>query len=76
MAEEFNIIIEHLRTIRSDIGNINQKLAIMQEDMHGMKMHIAALVSAEARQDGELAHMRSRLERIETRLDIVDHEPH
>lgn len=72
MAEEFNIIIEHLRELRAGQDRLEERMTFMQEDMRGIKQHIAALVSAEGRQDGDLASVRERLDRIETRLGLVD----
>lgn len=75
MAEDFNLVIEHLRTIRGDMSAMKTDMHLMKEDLNSIKLHVSALVGAEARQDGELSMMKQRLDRIETRLNLVD-QPH
>lgn len=48
----------------------------MQEDLLTIKHHMAGFMSHEARQDEEIAIIRSRLERIESRLSLVDEDRH
>jgi hypothetical protein len=63
-----NLILEHLRAMRSDISSIKEEMA----GMRATKQHMAAFMSHEAAQDGDIATVRLQLERIGKRLDIVE----
>lgn len=58
--------------MRAEFKELRSDFSFMREDMRGMKRHLSALVDAEARHDGEMAAVRERLDRIETRLGLVD----
>lgn len=45
-------------------------LTDLKTDMRGMKGHMAAFMQSEVAQDGTLASIQSRLDRIERRLDL------
>jgi hypothetical protein len=66
-----NLILEHLRAMRSDISSIKEEMAGMRAEMRATKQHMAAFMSHEAAQDG-VATVRLQLERIGKRLDIVE----
>ena len=41
-------------------------------DLRGVKQHMAAFLTSEVNQDADIASLKSRLERIERRLDLID----
>ena len=67
-----NLILEHLRAMRSDISSMKDEMTGMRAEMRAMKQHMAAFMSHEAAQDGDIATVKLQLERIGKRLDIVE----
>jgi hypothetical protein len=67
-----NLILEHLRVMRSDIASLKEEMSGMRAEMRSMKQHMAAFMSHEAAQDGDIATVKLQLERIGRRLDIVE----
>jgi len=67
-----NLILEHLRVMRSDIASINDELRGMRSEMRAMKQHMAAFMTHEITQDGDIAELKIRLDRVEKRLDLAD----
>jgi hypothetical protein len=67
-----NLILEHLRAMRADITLLKDEMIGMRAEMRSMKQHMAAFMSHEAAQDGDIAAVKLQLERIGKRLDIVE----
>ncbi|MCL6708386.1 hypothetical protein M8R20_15400 [Pseudomonas sp. R2.Fl] len=67
-----NLILEHLRVMRSDIATLKDEMTGMRAEMRSIKQHMAAFMSHEAAQDGDIATVKLQLERIGKRLDIVE----
>ncbi|MDN2579207.1 hypothetical protein [Aquibium sp. ELW1220] len=67
-----NLVLEHLRAMRSDISALKNNVAGVRAEMMGIKHHIAAFLGHEIVQDGDIASLKERVERIEKRLDLVD----
>jgi hypothetical protein len=73
MNEEVeNLILEHLRAMRTDISSMMEEMTGIRSEMRAMKQHMAAFMSHEATQDGDIAAVKLQLERIGKRLDIVE----
>jgi hypothetical protein len=72
MAEEHNLIIEHLRALRSDMGEVKGSLRGIKEEMIGLRQHMGGFLTHESVQDEEIVTIKSRIERIEARLNIAD----
>jgi hypothetical protein len=72
MAEEHNLILEHLRAIRSDMSDVKTGLRSIKDEMVGLRQHMGGFLTHESVQDEEIASLRLRLERIESRLNIVE----
>jgi hypothetical protein len=67
-----NLILEHLRAIRSDIARLSEKVDTLAASDLSMKQHMAGFMGQELVQDGRLAQFDIRLERIERRLEISE----
>ena len=60
-----NIILEHLRAIRSNVDRL-------VEDMHEVKQRLGFLENQYASLSNRLDRMDMRIDRIEKRLDLQD----
>ncbi|CAN7322554.1 hypothetical protein [Neorhizobium sp. LjRoot104] len=67
-----NLILEHLPLMRADIVSLKDEMTGMRAEMRSMKQHMAAFMSHETVQDGDIATVKLQLERIGRRLDIVE----
>jgi hypothetical protein len=67
-----NLILEHLRLMRADIAAVKDEVTGIRAEMRSMKQHMAAFMSHEAAQDGDIAMVKLQLDRIGRRLDIVE----
>ena len=67
-----NLVLEHLRAIRADIAKLNEKVDTLQVEMTAMRQVMMAVVTLQNHDHAELAVVKSRLERIERRLDLVE----
>jgi hypothetical protein len=66
------LLLETLRAIQGKLSRMADDLVDLKNDMRGMKGHMAAFMQSELAQDGALASIQSRLERIERRLELHD----
>jgi len=67
-----NLVLEHLRAIRSDMSSMKEDMSGMRTEMLIIRQHIVGLLATQTMHDGEIATIRSRLDRIEKRLELVD----
>lgn len=67
-----NLILEHLRIMRADIGRIEGKVDTLGAEMLILRQHMAGLVGSETLHNAEIAGIKVRLDRIERRLELVD----
>ncbi|MBO3760590.1 hypothetical protein J5J10_06625 [Ciceribacter sp. L1K23] len=67
-----NLILEHLRVMRTDIASLKEEMVGMRSEMRAMKQHMAGFMTDETRQDGEIAELKLRLDRIEKRLELSE----
>ena len=72
MADEFNLMLEHLKALRADSRDVKRELSGMREELTGIRHHMSGFLSHEALQDEEIAVLKQRLERVETRLNIFE----
>lgn len=63
-----NPVLEHLRHIRGSVDDI-------REDMREVKSRLGLLEQQYAIISGRLDRLTDRVERIERRLDLVEHSP-
>lgn len=64
------LLLETLKAIQSKLFQMADDLTDLKTDMRGMKGHMAAFMQSEVAQDGALASIQSRLDRIERRLEL------
>ena len=67
-----NLILEHLRVIRADMGSMKEELSGMRAEMLIIRQHMAGLLGSQTLHDGEIANIKVRLDRIEKRLELAD----
>lgn len=74
MAENVTneLLLETLRAIQAKLAKMADDLVDLKSDMRGVKGHMAAFMQSEVAQDGTLASIQSRLDRIERRLELQD----
>lgn len=72
MAEPDNLIIEHLRAIRADIGRLAEDVRGLRTEMMSVRHHIRGIELSQDVDHGDIASMKDRLDRIERRLELVD----
>lgn len=72
MAENVTneLLLETLKAIQSKLGKVADDIVDLKSDMRGVKGHMAAFMQSEVAQDGTLASIQIRLDRIERRLDL------
>ncbi|NEV62252.1 hypothetical protein [Thiorhodococcus minor] len=68
-----NLVLEHLRAIRSDIGEMKQRLGSVEIQLSAMGQQIGALTTAVYSSRSGMDDLRRRVERIEQRLELADH---
>jgi hypothetical protein len=66
------LIYTILKRLQEGQAELRQELRSMGADIRTIKDHLGALIRSEARQDGDLAALTVRVERIERRLDLID----
>jgi hypothetical protein len=67
-----NLILEPLKRFQAQMTRFEDRLDTVSADMRAIKQHRTAFMASEETQDGELAEMKLRLDRIERRLDPRD----
>jgi uncharacterized protein (UPF0335 family) len=71
-AEPDSIILRYLRKLDERTERIEENQKDMAADIRILKGHMAGFMQAETRQDGAMASMSERIDRIEKRLEISD----
>lgn len=66
------LILEHLKRIQATLGRMDERLGSLESDSRTIKGHLANFMQSEVRQDGDIASLQARLDRIERRLDLTD----
>jgi hypothetical protein len=74
MAEEFNLILEHLRHIRSKIDRMDDEQRLQGQRMTSLERHMSNFHSDFVTFRDELDGVKGRLECIENRLGLLDPE--
>ncbi|ODN71251.1 hypothetical protein [Methylobrevis pamukkalensis] len=67
-----HLILEHLRAMRADMARMSDRMDTMAAEMTALRHHLAGVVSLQDHDHVDIAAMKVRLDRIETRLDLVD----
>jgi len=72
MTEVENLMLEHLKRFQAQMSRVEEKLDELAADVRSGKQHMAAFLTTEYNQDAGIASIKSRLDRIERRLDLID----
>jgi hypothetical protein len=64
------LLLEHLKRIQERLGRVERGQSDIMTELRAHKPLLGALVSQEAVQDGRVADLTERIERIERRLDL------
>lgn len=67
-----NLILEHLRAIRLQLGRIEADVADIKGRMTTMEVTTAHLMANDAGQSGRMDRLEQRLVRVELRLELRD----
>jgi hypothetical protein len=72
MAENVTneLLLETLKAIQTKIAKVADDITDLKTDVRGIKGHMAAFMQSEVAQDGSLASIQARLDRIERRLEL------
>lgn len=68
-----NLVLEHLRHIRTKQDEHSGRLDRIEVQLSAMGQQLAGLTAAVYSGKSEVDDLRRRIERIEQRLDLVDH---
>ncbi len=74
-ADIENLVLEHLRAIRSDLRDIKDRLSNVEIQQSLMGQQLGALTTAFYTSQSRLDKIEGRLERIERRLELTDATP-
>lgn len=67
-----NLVLEHLRAIRSDISRIKEDIHGLRAEMTSVRQHLGGVVTLQEFDHTDLAALKVRIERIEKRLELAD----
>jgi hypothetical protein len=71
-SEPDNITLEHLKRLREKLDSFRDEMMIFVSEQRMFNVHLGALVQSDALTKAEVADIRKRIERIETRLGLSD----
>ncbi|RJF87371.1 hypothetical protein D3874_10345 [Oleomonas cavernae] len=82
MADDpFNLMLEHLKVIRTDVGalredvrELKQRVTGVETGLNAVRRDLVALAEADARLQVTIDRQADRLDRIERRLDLREVE--
>lgn len=66
------LLLETLKAIQAKINDMANDLSDVKADMRGLKGHMAAFMQSEVAQDGAVAAIQTKIDRIERRLDLTE----
>ena len=72
MVEPDNLMLEHLRAIRGEMGKMADWMHTMSVEMTAIRQPLAGVVTIQEHDHGDIASIKVRLEKIERRLDLVE----
>jgi hypothetical protein len=72
MVEPESLVLEQLRAIRGEIGKLVGEMHTMRVEMTAMRQHMAGSLTIQEHDHVEIADIKSRLDRIEKRLELAE----
>ncbi|CAL77321.1 hypothetical protein [Bradyrhizobium sp. ORS 278] len=74
MVEPDNLVLEHLRAIRSDMSKMADWMQTLSVEMTAIRQHLAGVVTIQDHDHQDIAAIKVRLDRIEKRLELIDQD--
>ena len=72
MVEPDNLVLEYLRAIRGDMTKMATEMHMMRVEMTAMRHAITGHSIQLGHDQDEIAVLKTRVDRIEKRLDLID----
>jgi predicted nucleic acid-binding Zn-ribbon protein len=72
MVEPDNLVLEYLREIRGDTAKMSDRINTLSAEMTTVRQYLAGLVTLVEHDHSDIAVIKTRLDRIEKRLDLVE----
>ncbi|CAN5332792.1 hypothetical protein BH11PSE4_BH11PSE4_36970 [soil metagenome] len=72
MVERDNLVLEYLRAIRADMAKMLDRMNTMSAEMSAVRQHLAGVWTIAEHDHDEIAVLKTRVDRIEKRLDLVE----
>ena len=72
MTEVENLMLEHMRAIRGEMARMSNRMDTMTAEMTAVRHHIAGMSALQDHDHGDIAEIKTRLDRVEKRLELVD----
>ena len=73
MTEETtNIVLEHLRHIRARVDGLTDDMRQVILRLGAIERHVAGLHISDVSQNAEIDMLKTRLDRVERRLELAD----
>jgi hypothetical protein len=66
------LLLETLKAIQAKLSDMASDVVDLKADMRGLKGHMAAFMQSEVAQDGAIASIQAKIDRIERRLEIAE----
>ena len=66
------LLLETLEAIQAKLSDMASDVVDLKADMRGLKGHMAAFMQSEVAQDGAIASIQAKIDRIERRLEIAE----
>ncbi|MDO8401429.1 MAG: hypothetical protein Q7T45_26840 [Bradyrhizobium sp.] len=72
MVHPENLVLEQLRAIRGDMGELVNEMQTMRVEITAMRQHMTGMMTIQEHDHVDIAGIKNRLERIEKRLELAD----
>ena len=66
------LMFETMKAIQSKLSDMASDIQDIKADIRGIKGHMAAFMQSEVGQDGSIASIQLKIDRIQRRLEIAD----
>jgi transcriptional regulator GlxA family with amidase domain len=66
------LLLEHMKEMQARLSALQSDVTDMKADIRGIKGHMISFMETELAQDGALASLATRVERIERRLSLSE----
>ena len=72
MVEPDSLVLEQSRVIRGDLSKLFSEMQTMRVEMTAMRQHMAGMLTIQEHDHVDIAGIKSRLDRIEKRLELAE----